>query len=334
MTGSLEKPWLRESRPGEEGADGLRPRNLAAAGEGETPTEKKERVEEEVLSRTALTAAKVHRQRPQVDAAEMEAVETVAAAEATQERQAVAVPRQGQEALVVASLGATTADHSEDTLPLERPAQGSAGPQAAFHSAPTLPVLPQEPPYTARQSQRWPQGRQGQPWPGPRQRAAQGRAGGPSFKKLWIGTLIASLLLLLVSVSLLVYLLGVLAAREGLSPASLLPATASGKLTGAQRGQGSTAIELALFPQSFSPANCLPDNGYRCTATLMASGPAGSVRWQAWSQGVAARFSPANGSIEPGQQQQVIIYLPATCPASGKLIFSWTNRQLSVPWHC
>lgn len=334
MTGSLEKPSLRESRPGEEGADGLTPRNLAATGEEETPTEKKERVEEELLSRRASTDAKVHGQRPQMDAAEMEEVETVAAAEATQERQAVAAPRQEQGVLVVAPSDATTADHSEDTLPLERPAQGSAGPQAAFHSAPTLPVLPQEPPHTARQSQRWPQGRQGQPWPGPRQRAARAAAGGPSFKKLWIGTLIASLLLLLVSVSLLVYLLGVLAAREGLSPASLLPATASGKLAGAQRGQDSAAIELALFPQSFSPANCLPDNGYRCTATLMASGPAGSVRWQAWSQGVAARFNPASGSIEPGQQQQVIIYLPATCPASGKLIFSWNNRQLSVPWRC
>ncbi|WP_069803340.1 hypothetical protein [Thermogemmatispora onikobensis] len=295
MTGSLEKPSLRESRPGEESAGGSEPRHLAAVGEEAVPTEKRKKVEEEIPARTVSTAA-------EGDGRE-------------------------QQALVVPSPDAMAADHREDTLPLERPPQDSAGPQAAFYSAPTLPVLPHGSSSGAQRSQGW-------RGPGPHQRATQRTAADPPFKKLWIGTLIASLLLLLVSVSLLVYLLGVLAAREGLTPASLLSATASGKLAGTQGGQGGAAIELALFPQSFSPANCLPDNGYRCTATLMASGPAGSVRWQAWSQGVAARFNPASSSIEPGQQQQVIIYLPATCPASGKLIFSWNNRQLSAPWRC
>ncbi|WP_052891099.1 hypothetical protein [Thermogemmatispora carboxidivorans] len=297
MTGSLEKPSLGESRPGEEGAGESELRHLPAGGEEEVPTEKREKVEEEIPARTVSAVAE-------------------GGGDGRQEQ-----------ALVVPAPGAMVADHREDTLPLERPGQGSAGSQAAFYSAPTLPVLPPEP------SPRAPRVRS-RPWPGLSQRATHRRAADPPFKKLWIGTLIASLLLLLVSISLLVYLVGVLAAREGLTPASLLSATASGKLAGVQRGQDDAAIELALFPQSFSPANCLPDNGYRCTATLMASGPAGNVRWQAWSQGVAARFNPASSSIEPGQQQQVIIYLPATCPISGKLIFSWNNRQLSVPWRC
>ncbi|WP_376795396.1 hypothetical protein [Thermogemmatispora sp.] len=322
MTGSLERPTLRDPQPGKEPAAGPMPQVEAAQGERGAVVEKQEEVEEKTLLQQAATAAEAD---GRLQAGEINL------AEATLKREAVAAPRQEQEALVVPSLEAVPADHREDTLPLKRPAEDSSGSQAAFHSAPTLPVLPQEPPGLARhlpgQSRGW------RP-PGARRRPSQGTAGGSTFTKLSLAALIASLLLLLASLGLLVYLLSVLAAREGLPPASLISATVDGKSADREHGQGSATIELALFPQTFSPANCLPDNGYRCTATLMASGPAGSVRWQAWAQGVAARFNPGSGSIEPGQQQQVIIYLPATCPVSGKLIFSWNNRQLSVPWSC
>nr|BBH93999.1 hypothetical protein KTA_21980 [Thermogemmatispora argillosa] len=307
MTGSPETSAHQGRQPGEE-----------RAGVGESTAA--DTVESGGQKQTAAAAR-----------AEIAGEEHETGAEATLERQAVAVDRQEQAALIVSSPDTIVAEHDADTLPLAHPVQQGASQQATFHSAPTVPVLSQESTPVAQQPQRWSRGRLR---PEPQKQVSRGASGGPNFKKLWLGTLIASVLLLLLSVSLLIYLLTVLAAREGLSPSSLLSATASGKLAGGQRGQTAATIELAIFPQSLSPANCLPDNGYRCTVTLMASGPAGSVHWQAWAQGVAARVNPASGSIEPGQQQQLIIYLPATCPASGKIIFSWNDQQLSLPWRC
>ncbi|MBX5451233.1 MAG: hypothetical protein IRZ24_14305 [Thermogemmatispora sp.] len=326
MTGSPERPLLQEPRPDEESA---------GMGEADAATAKREQVvkrEEQTLSRTAVDAVEREERKPAAaEGSEIAHGEHGTGAEATLERQAVAVRQQGREALIIPSLDTRAAEHDADTLPLERPAQHGAGQPPAFYSTPTVPVAPQESRHVTQPPRRWFRDRLR---PEASRQAPRHAPGEPNFKRLWIGTLIASLLLLLLSVSLLIYLLTVLAAREGLSPALLLSATASGKLAGTQHGQAEATTELALFPQSLSPANCLPDNGYRCTVTLLASGPAGSVHWQAWSQGVAARINPPSGSIEPGQQQQLIIYLPGTCPASGKIMFSWNNRQLSLPWRC
>jgi hypothetical protein len=203
---------------------------------------------------------------------------------------------------------------STATVPLDVQPESSAAQGPTFYSAPTVPVL-----HPASESDFPPSG---PPQPSPRGRKE------PDFKRLWLLTLVACLLLMLLSLGLLVYLLALLNARTGLV-LTHLPT-----LTVTHAAGTSTAIQLSIFPASFSPANCIVDNGYRCTAILMAAGPAGTVHWQAHGEGVAARFNPSAALIQPGQQEQVIIYLSPTCPSAGQLIFSWDGGRLLVPWRC
>jgi hypothetical protein len=98
----------------------------------------------------------------------------------------------------------------------------------------------------------------------------------------------------------------------------------------------STTNEIAVQPTHFNAINdCQIDNGYRCTATIFVSNAyQGDPSWQASGDGALTRFSPDEGTFAPGQQQQVIIYIHNTCPASGLFTFSTSDNQITVPWNC
>jgi hypothetical protein len=98
----------------------------------------------------------------------------------------------------------------------------------------------------------------------------------------------------------------------------------------------STTNEIAVLPTHFNAINdCQVDNGYRCTATIFVSNAyQGDPSWQASGDGAFTRFSPDEGTFTPGQQQQVIIYIHNTCPASGHFTFATSDNQISVPWSC
>jgi hypothetical protein len=50
---------------------------------------------------------------------------------------------------------------------------------------------------------------------------------------------------------------------------------------------------------------------------------------------VRAFFSPQQGWLEPGSQQQVIIYIYASCPRTGQLLFrTQDGTSASVTWTC
>ena len=97
-----------------------------------------------------------------------------------------------------------------------------------------------------------------------------------------------------------------------------------------------TAQDVSILPTHFTvSSDCQPDNGYRCTVTLYAAhNISDDLQWQASSEGITTKFSPPDGRIEPGQQQQVIVYIYNACPYNGILLFSISNDKLTVPVNC
>jgi serine/threonine protein kinase len=93
---------------------------------------------------------------------------------------------------------------------------------------------------------------------------------------------------------------------------------------------------LIVEPLQFNRANCVVDNSnYRCTATLVLSTLSpGNFTWNASSTGVGAKFNPFNGTITPGQSNQVIIYVTNDCALSGNFVFTGSTANVSVPWRC
>ncbi len=95
---------------------------------------------------------------------------------------------------------------------------------------------------------------------------------------------------------------------------------------------------FSIIPNHFTVrSDCKVDDngGYKCKATLYAAKDAASARqWSAASQGVATKFSPESGSIDPGHKQQVSIYIYNQCPYNGTLVFSIAEGSLIVPVNC
>lgn len=93
---------------------------------------------------------------------------------------------------------------------------------------------------------------------------------------------------------------------------------------------------LAVIPNHFNVRNdCVVDNGYRCTAVIVASQlMSGSASWFISSSTLSSKFSPASGVLYANQQQQVIIYLYNACPYSGSLMFSTSRGNVTVPVVC
>lgn len=93
---------------------------------------------------------------------------------------------------------------------------------------------------------------------------------------------------------------------------------------------------VTLTPGSFNIQNdCQPDNGYRCTVTLALSPDASdAVSWSASLNGVDHSFHPRRGRLDPGQQQQIIIYLYDTCPIDAEFDVAVKHQHLNVPLQC
>lgn len=97
-----------------------------------------------------------------------------------------------------------------------------------------------------------------------------------------------------------------------------------------------SANGVSVTPGSFDIQNdCQSDNGYRCTVTLaLASDANDSVSWSASLDGVDHSFHPRRGNLDPGQQQQIIIYLYDTCPIDAQFNVAVRHQHLNVPLHC
>jgi serine/threonine protein kinase len=95
---------------------------------------------------------------------------------------------------------------------------------------------------------------------------------------------------------------------------------------------------LTASPASFQIINdCLQEfNHYLCVVTLqLPSSYPDDLKWTTSSSGGTTSFSPNRGKLSPGQQQQVNVLLPATCPHSGSLFFTTEDgRTITIPWTC
>jgi hypothetical protein len=97
-----------------------------------------------------------------------------------------------------------------------------------------------------------------------------------------------------------------------------------------------TSDQLHVSPTSFTTANCVPDNSnYRCTATLQLSKQfSGQLDWQLSTPGITTKPNSATGTIYAGQNVQLIIYIQATCPKTGNLVFSAAGHTAIASWNC
>lgn len=96
-------------------------------------------------------------------------------------------------------------------------------------------------------------------------------------------------------------------------------------------------LAWTISPTSLNAqTNCLTSqNFYHCTVTMfLPQNYAGNIRWSASSNNLTALFKPSRGTLSPGQQLQVDIYVRASCPQSGNFIFQAQNTTIVVSWSC
>jgi len=76
--------------------------------------------------------------------------------------------------------------------------------------------------------------------------------------------------------------------------------------------------------------------GFKCTVTLsLPQSYPGNAHWTATSSGnITAIFVPSHGTLSPGQQQTVNIFIGKTCPNNGSLIFATQDAKAIVSWNC
>lgn len=76
--------------------------------------------------------------------------------------------------------------------------------------------------------------------------------------------------------------------------------------------------------------------GFRCTVTLsLPQNYPGNAHWTASaSSNITAVFFPSHGTLSPGQQQTVNIFIGKTCSHNGSLIFSTQDSKAVVSWSC
>ncbi|HEY7417035.1 MAG TPA: hypothetical protein VH593_17745 [Ktedonobacteraceae bacterium] len=121
---------------------------------------------------------------------------------------------------------------------------------------------------------------------------------------------------------------------------------------GAPQGQPTASPTTALTPSptatpvqnvstiTITPSNiqvtrdCQNDDGFRCTLTLKATQGQDSASWQAETQDLKTHFHPRAGTLQPGQQQQIILYIENRCPFTGQIRFTGGHLMTSVSLHC
>ena len=100
-----------------------------------------------------------------------------------------------------------------------------------------------------------------------------------------------------------------------------------------------TGTNFTVTPQQLDANNCThPDNQERflgCTVTLsLGSSAPGTVKWYAYPSGMAALLSNYNGSLDPGQSQQVTITLLNQCSNHNAIVFNANQTNINVKLPC
>ena len=94
---------------------------------------------------------------------------------------------------------------------------------------------------------------------------------------------------------------------------------------------------LDVTPSSFQlNQDCFKQRTqFDCTANLhLPDTYQDNLAWSASGSSANITFYPPNGTLSPGQDQQVYIYIPRVCSLSGTLSFSTINGMITIPWSC
>lgn len=98
-------------------------------------------------------------------------------------------------------------------------------------------------------------------------------------------------------------------------------------------------LKLLVSPTSFNArTNCSynKSSGWICVALLSSDQSAqSSLNWHASGGITGTTFNPPNGTLEPGRNTQVSIFIPNTiCPASITFSFAGPANTFPVSWSC
>ncbi len=94
---------------------------------------------------------------------------------------------------------------------------------------------------------------------------------------------------------------------------------------------------LTITPDHFNATiGCTFAQGrYKCIITLtLSKDHHNKLKWSVSRSGLTATFSPSQGRLRPGHQQQIDIYVYNNCPHSGSLVVSVGGKTITIPWSC
>jgi serine/threonine protein kinase len=94
------------------------------------------------------------------------------------------------------------------------------------------------------------------------------------------------------------------------------------------------SVAPAALPTG-TACNQTGNNNYSCIITLqLAQNHTGNLKWSAYSNGISANINPSKGTLSPGGQQNLYIYVNTHCSSTGTLIILTAEGSVSVPWSC
>lgn len=209
---------------------------------------------------------------------------------------------------------------------------GQQPPASSFHSDATQtldPMASAQPPLL-NQAPNQPPGHAGPP------------ANGSSSNRKWkLSAMIAWTLVAVLGSTLLFFFaqsaLGALGTQRGQVIATPSPGTTANHVP---TTNNATPVQnvgaLVITPGNIQVTrDCQVDHGYRCTITLMAAqGQTNAQSWEAEAQNLRTKFHPKEGTLQPGQQQQIILYVYNQCPYTGQIVFTVDDSTASVPLQC
>lgn len=99
-----------------------------------------------------------------------------------------------------------------------------------------------------------------------------------------------------------------------------------------------TVPVFTVSPTSLNgPTDCQSiRSGFKCAVTVsLPQNYPGNVHWSAATSGnITAIFNPQHGTLSPGQQQAVTIFVGKACPQNSSFIFSTQDAKVAVAWSC
>ncbi len=164
------------------------------------------------------------------------------------------------------------------------------------------------------------------------------QSGGQSSRLLGVVILVTRILMVIIIGLFFLVFPRVVLPKSTIHPTPQLPAGVAATATVAVATPTPSPIPgLTITPDHFNATiGCTFAQGrYKCIITLkLSKNHHNKLKWSVSRSGLTATFSPSQGRLRPGHQQQIVIYVYNNCPHSGSLIFSLGGKTITIPWSC